>query len=128
MRLEVDINRVAAELDHYAKKPDYEATKYLELYNERFKYITRLTGQLIEKMTLSAYSVERILDVGNSFQILMRNRVRPDIQINTMGFWDERYRPDGTTKHHDFDLNDAYYQERWLVIGEQNNYDTILIL
>jgi len=84
----------------------------LELYNERFKYITRLTGQLIEKMTLSAYLVERILDVGNSFQTLMRNRVRPDIQINTMGFWDERYRPDGTTKHRDFDLNDAYYQER----------------
>jgi len=128
MSLDDDINRVAAELEHYAKKLDHEATKYWELHNERFKYITRLTGELIEKMTLSGCSVERILDVGNSFQTLMINRVRPDIQMDTMGFWDERYSPDGTTKHHNFDLNDAYYPERWLVTEEQNKYDIILFL
>ncbi len=128
MRLEDDINRVAVELEHYAKKLDHEATKYWEYNNKRFKYITRLTGELIDKLERSGCSVERILDVGNSFQTLMINRVRPDLQVDTMGFLDGRYKPNGTTMHHDFDLNDAYYPDRWLVSEDQKKYDIILFL
>lgn len=128
MRLEADINRVAGELEDYAKKLDNEATKYWEYNNKRFKYITRLTSALLERLERSACPVERILDVGNSFQTLMINRVRPDLQVDTMGFLDGRYKPDGTTKHHDFDLNDAYYPDRWLVSEEQKKYDIILFL
>jgi len=128
MRLDDDINRVAAELEPYAKILDHEATKYWELHNKRFKYITRLTGELIEKLTLSGCSVERILDIGNSFQTLMINRVKPDLQVDTMGFLDGRYKPDGPTKHYDFDLNDAYYPDRWLLLEEQEKYDIILFL
>ncbi len=95
---------------------------------QRFKYITRLTGELIDNLEQSGSNVERILDVGNSFQTLMINRVRPDLQMDTLGFLDERYRPEGTTKHYDFDLNDSYYPDRWPVSEERKKYDIILFL
>jgi 2-polyprenyl-3-methyl-5-hydroxy-6-metoxy-1,4-benzoquinol methylase len=128
MSLEDDINRVAVELDHYAKKLDHEATRYWDFHHERFRYITRLTGELIGKMERSDCSVEKILDVGNSFQTLMINRVRPDLAVDTMGFMDERYRPAGITKHYAFDLNDTYYPDRLIVLEEKEKYDIILFL
>ena len=58
----------------------------------------------------------------------MINRVKPDLQVYTMGFFDGRYKSDGTTKHYDFDLNDAYYPDGWLSLEVQKKHDIVLFL
>ena len=128
MRLEDSIDKLAMKMEHYSKSLDNESANYWQFHHKRFKYITRVTGNLINELDRSGCNVERILDVGNSFQTLMISQLRPDLQIDTVGFLAERYKPDGITKHYSFDVNDAYYPDRWIVLDKNSRYDIILFL
>jgi SAM-dependent methyltransferase len=128
MGLEDSINKLAMKMELYSKSLDTESANYWQFHHKRFTYITRETGNLISELERSGCNVERILDVGNSFQTLMISQLRPDLEIDTLGYLAERYRPVGITKHYNFDVNDAYYPDRWIVLGKDSRYDIILFL
>src|SRR5262245_52900420 len=114
MNLESNIDRVAIEMERYSKTLDLESTSYWHFHQERFKFTTRLADRLISNPKRANCPVEKILDIGNSYQTIMINRIRPNVEIDTLGYLAERYKPGGTTRHFQFDLNDAYYPERWI--------------
>jgi hypothetical protein len=55
----------------------------------------------------------RILDIGMSFQTELLRRAYPEATVNTMGFHDGRF-ADDAGRHWDFDLNDAFYPDKWV--------------
>jgi SAM-dependent methyltransferase len=115
-------------LNLYSKTLDAESCEYWIHHEGRFKYITHLISDLIDDAQRSGCKIERVLDIGNSYQTMMINRIWPGLHIDTMGFLAERYRPSGETKHYGYDLNDAHYPERWISLDKNEKYDLILFL
>ena len=55
----------------------------------------------------ASHRVRRVLDIGPSFQTVILKKLFPDIELETMGWEDHRYRPAPDTVHHALDLNDT---------------------
>ncbi|MFT4519113.1 MAG: SAM-dependent methyltransferase [Halioglobus sp.] len=128
MNLDDSIQEAATQLTRYSKTLDAESSQYWINHGERFCYITQLFGEILEELQASSSTLERVLDIGNSYQTMMINEVWPQLQIDTMGFFAERYAPNGPTRHYDYDLNDTYFPEKWLAIEEPEKYDIIFFL
>lgn len=77
--------------------------------------------RLVHDLRKSGKPVNRILDIGNSFQTLLFESLFQDIQIDTMGFLDSRYMLKRKSVHIRFDLNDSYYKEKWPQVIEEEN-------
>lgn len=128
MNLNDAIQRVCEDLGEYSKTLDAGCYNYWQLHQARFRHLTHLVGEKIEGAQNSGQPVERLLDIGNSYQTVMISRIWPSIKIDTLGFLDQRYAPSGETKHYDYDLNDSYFPERQLAIADIEKYDAILFL
>jgi SAM-dependent methyltransferase len=128
MDLRNSIHNITAELSLYAQTLDEESAQYWLDHEQRFRFVTLLFGGLLEALQQSNCKPERVLDIGNSYQTMMVNRIWPELRIDTLGFLAERYAPTGETTHHGYDLNDAYYPQRWLTIEENKKYDIIFFL
>ena len=55
----------------------------------------------------ASHRVRRVLDIGPSFQTVILKKILPEIELETMGWEDHRYRPTPDTVHHALDLNDT---------------------
>lgn len=55
----------------------------------------------------------RMLDIGPGYQTLMFRRLWPDLQIDTLGFPDDKFPPAPGEHRAVFDLNDASDSARW---------------
>ena len=53
------------------------------------------------------HGVKRVLDIGPSYQTVIIKKLFPEIELETMGWEDHRYRPAADTVHHALDLNDT---------------------
>ena len=66
----------------------------------------RIARNLVDVSTLCAnHSVKRVLDIGPSYQTVIYKKLFPEIELETMGWEDHRYRPTPKTVHHALDLN-----------------------
>ncbi len=115
------------ELDAYAKTLDPESTTYWEYHRHRFAWSAELIEQLVAALRHHGADVERILDIGNSYQTLLLDQIFPDIRVDTMGFLCERYAPQREFTHYPFDLNNAYDETQW-PLPEGGGYDVIVFL
>jgi hypothetical protein len=84
--------------------------------------------RLVYDLRRSGQPVNKILDIGNSFQTILFESLFQDIQIDTIGLLDGRYMPKRQSVHIPFDLNDSYYKEKWPHVREEDKYDIILML
>jgi len=55
----------------------------------------------------------RLLDIGPGYQTIMFRRLWPDLQIDTLGFPDDKFPPAANEHRAVFDLNDASDPARW---------------
>jgi len=128
MSLNDAIDAVSREVAAYAQTLDAESARYWLAHEDRFRYTTQLVGRLLERRSRAGRPVARVLDIGNSYQTLMFARLWPQLQLDTLGFLDDRYAPGGATTHHPFDLNDAGHPGRQLRLEDARRYDLILLL
>lgn len=49
--------------------------------------------------------IQRVLDIGPSYQTVLLKKLLPAVRVETMGWEDPRYRPSMDTVHHVLDLN-----------------------
>jgi hypothetical protein len=106
------LESMLCELDAYAETLDPESTTYWHYHRDRFAWIGRLFHELVAEFRWHKQPIERVLDIGNSYQTLLFNRLHPELRIDTLGWLCERYAPSGDSTHFDFDLNNSYTQEK----------------
>jgi hypothetical protein len=114
-------------LENYSKTLAEDASSYWSYHKKRFKWTATLLMGLVHDLRRSGQPVNRILDIGNSFQTILFESLFQDIQIDTMGFFDTRYAPKRQSVHIPFDLNDSFYKEKWPHLHEEK-YDIIMML
>lgn len=119
-RSESRIDEALAEVDDFARTLDAEAARYWLLHRRRFRWLADFACRAAPEG-----SDYRLLDVGNSFQTVLLKSLLPDSQVDTLGFYDHRFRAGEGSVHIELDLNDAYDAERWPAIP-QEGYDLIV--
>jgi len=63
----------------------------------------------------ASHTVRRVLDIGPSYQTVIFKKLLPEIEVETMGWEDLRYRPTPDTVHHALDLNQTAEPNRCAV-------------
>ena len=114
--------KAVQDIGTYSRTLGEETTRYWQLHENRFIWTAKLIGGLLGKRS----STERILDVGNSFQTLLFEKLFPDTEIDTLGFLDHRYRAQKNSRHYEFDLNLCHDPQQWP--QPQAQYDVISFL
>lgn len=66
----------------------------------------RIAQNLADVSALMArHPIKRVLDIGPSYQTVIFRQLFPQVELETMGWDDHRYRPGTGTVHHTLDLN-----------------------
>lgn len=107
------LDAALAEMDAYAKTLDPESEAYWNYHRRRFSWISMLLNELVAEKRYHGKEPTRLLDIGNSYQTLLFEKLFPSMQIDTMGFLVDRYKPRGKTDHYPYDLNESYREETW---------------
>jgi len=112
------------EMEAQATRLGPEMLTYWLYSKRRFIIQLELVGRFIRILSKNTQT-PRVLDIGPSFQTLMLHKIWGDqIHLDTFGFTDPKFLNPSKGQHIPFDLNDAYYPERWLDAGP---YDLILM-
>lgn len=109
-------------VDAFSKGLDAEAARYWSLHRRRFQSVL----EFVENR-LGDASDFRILDIGNSFQTVALKEAFPRLAVDTFGYFDHRFVAGEESQHYEFDLNDAYFADRWPELKGEG-YDLILFL
>jgi hypothetical protein len=100
------------ELQAYAAKLGPEMVRYYKYQDQRFAFEAELLTRYLNAFPPGRKI--RFLDVGPSFQTIILSRLWGErAHIDTFGFADPKFPPPQGGRHIAFDLNDAYYPERW---------------
>jgi hypothetical protein len=100
------------ELEAYAEKRGAETVTYWNYHRKRFHFEAELVSRYLSEFPTG--EKVRLLDIGPSFQTLMFHRLFQErVNIDTFGFDDPLFPPPPGGRHIAFDLNDAYYPDRW---------------
>jgi hypothetical protein len=124
------LKEAMSRLETYARSLGKDAADYWEYHKRRFLIAARVLADLLAERQLVTGRKLKILDIGNSFQTLLFCSLFQKADIDTLGFKDSRYDPlvqGGRTRslHREFDLNDAFYEERWI---DGECYDVVTML
>lgn len=114
-------------LEEYANTLSDGADDYWKIHRKRFQWTANLIIELALQLKQLGQPVKKILDIGPSYQTILLDHIFPDIQIDTLGFYDARYVPKGETAHISFDLNDTFDREKWPSCSDKK-YDIIVML
>lgn len=99
-----------------------EMQQYLAYSRGRYIALADQVGEVLERVG-SAGPV-RMLDVGPGYQTMMFRRLWPGLEIDTIGFPDEKFPPAEGEHREVFDLNDASDVSRWPVLPR--SYDVVV--
>lgn len=112
-------------LDAHSQTLAEDAKSYWKVHQRRFAYI----GELLLKRYANGRNGNRgpasILDVGQSYQTLLAATLFPESNLATLGFQDNRYKPQRAVDHITYDLNDAHVRTSW---PTGKGFDLILFL
>lgn len=99
-------------LNYFKKRNvDKEFKVYLNYHATRYQYLLTEVEKIIKPKKKKSY---KILDIGNSYQTeLIRNNY-PEITVNTLGFYDPRFKTGPKDKHFAFDLNNSQFKKDWI--------------
>jgi SAM-dependent methyltransferase len=101
-----------------------EGVRYWYYHRQRYVFAV----ELLQRLTAaSGQPPQRVLDIGPSFQTLLLEAAFPEARIDTMGFANPDFRVKGPSLHIDFDLNDAFYREKWPAFSPEK-YDLLVML
>jgi SAM-dependent methyltransferase len=88
------------------RAPDADAASYLDFHRRRYEYLMGFVDRILRAQTPPPGEPLRVLDVGMSHQTLLVRELFPDVELATLGFYDERYAAAGAV-HTEFNLNFA---------------------
>lgn len=115
------VERVVNELRAIADALGPEMQQYFAYNRWRYVALADVVGTVLAESD-TRHPV-RLLDVGPGFQTLMFRRLWPELQIDTVGFPDEKFPPADGEHRAIFDLNDASDRTRWPTLP--HSYDVI---
>jgi trans-aconitate methyltransferase len=112
-------------LDHFRDwNLDAGGRDYLRFQGERYSWLLKAGRRAIRTLRRERPGqAVRILDIGPAYQTELMRRW-DDAVVDTLGFLDERFRGREGERHHEFDLNDAQYPERWITVEP---YDLVVM-
>ncbi len=99
-----------------------EMEYYLRYHYRRFEYLAQLVDRLLDDPAKDGQT-GRLLDVGPSFQTDLFHLAWPELNIDTLGFFDPKWPKPPTGEHVTFDLNDADDRSRW---PQNNGYQVVV--
>ena len=105
----------------YAEQLGGETVRYWARNQDRFAALMADIDRVA-----AAQKVERVLDIGASFQTRWLAERRPTWQIDTLGFEDRRFTLPPPSRHWDFDLNESNRADR--PAPPADGYDLVLFL
>jgi hypothetical protein len=104
------LQKILEEMEEYAGTLSEDAKEYWNYHKDRFVW----TIELIKSVAIEKNNqIEKILDIGNSYQTIMMSKYFLKKQIDTLGFLDSRYLPDKDSTHIEFDLNKTQEKNIW---------------
>lgn len=106
-----DVEHVVNDLTEVARRLGPEMQTYFAYSRERFIELADTVGEVLERV--GDERPIRMLDVGPGFQTLMFRALWPELQIDTIGFPDEKFPPADGEHRVIFDLNDCSDVTRW---------------
>lgn len=92
--------------DEHARSLEPEAQRYWHENSARIAANLSVVQTLCEKNR-----IQRVVDIGPSFQTIILKQLMPHIELETMGWEDHRFRPSTDTVHHTVDLNQTAQPE-----------------
>jgi Methyltransferase domain len=103
---------IIKEIESLATKMGCGMPDYWNYHRHRFYFEVELLSRYFAD--LPAGKKLRLLDIGPAFQTVLFSRLWKDrLHIDTFGFRDSKFPPPDGGRHFDFDLNDAYFPDRW---------------
>jgi hypothetical protein len=86
---------------------------YLNYHRPRFIFMAALLDSLITSLRQATGSRQaEILDIGPSFETQLIPALWPDVRLDTMGMFDQRFPNTPGGRHIELDLNDIYFPEK----------------
>ena len=102
-----------------------DSRTYLRTHERRYETLLREVAELVERTREEQPATRvRILDVGAAYEAEAIRALMPDVIVDSLGFFDERFPPREQERHVAFDLNDAEFADHWPELGE---YDGIVL-
>lgn len=120
------IPEVIREMDTYSCGLDDGCKRYWKYHNKRYAWFLIKLEELVLKGFIGKDA--RILDIAPLYQTLMMSRMLPDATVDTMGYINGPFHPSERSRHLLYDLNDCYYEDRLLVLNEDEKYDLVVML
>lgn len=119
------LESVIEDLDAHSQTLTDDAKVYWSVHKRRFSQLGELLLKRYSNGREGGRSPVRILDVGQSYQTLLVAKLFPQSELVTLGFQDNRYKPENAIEHIQYDLNDAYFETTW---PKGKGFDLILFL
>ena len=109
-------SHAAAELQKLAQAADRfgpEMVAYLSYHRPRLLFLTTLLDSLIASRRQDAGSRPvTLLDIGPSFETQLIPALWPEVRLDTMGMYDQRFPNSPGGRHIELDLNNLYFPEQ----------------
>lgn len=106
-----EVEHVVNDLAHVADRLGPEMQVYFAYNRGRYVELASVVADVLD--LVGRGRPVHVLDVGPGFQTLMFRRLWPELQIDTIGFPDEKFPPAAGEQRFVFDLNDAWEASRW---------------
>jgi trans-aconitate methyltransferase len=116
------IEKALREVNAYADRLGGESQAYWLFHQHRFRWMARLLQALMTGRPANF----SLLDIGNSYQTLLFERLFPLAEIDTLGSLDGRYAPHRHSEHFAYDLNLAFDSDTWPKPGKAYELVTFL--
>jgi len=115
------VETVVNDLNTVAQQLGPEMQGYFDYSRTRYVGLADAVGEVLE--LFSNGRPVRLLDIGPGYQTLMFRHLWPQIQIDTLGFPDDKFPPADDEHRIIFDLNDASDVARWPALPHR--YDIV---
>ena len=103
---------------------DAASYAYLDYHRRRYEYLLNHLDRILRSQTRRDGEPLRVLDVGMSYQTRLVRAVFPDVTLETLGFYDDRFGRMEGVAHTNFNLNEAADEARWPLLEP---FDVILL-
>jgi trans-aconitate methyltransferase len=94
-----------------AAELDAEAHTYLAYHARRYLHLVQTIDAVLREQGRAERP--RLLDIGPNYQTELLRAAHPEGTVDTLGFAHPSFPPGPAERHVHFDLNDAYYRDRW---------------
>jgi hypothetical protein len=100
---------------HWCRSPLVAGT--IRAHSRRYAFLLRTINRMIP-LIRQTRGIEplRILVVGPYLEVEILRDLLPDATVNSLGFPDQSLRPRGRDRHIEFDLNEAFFRQKWPVL------------